>query len=57
MQSYSLDILADDVANLANIPYGASIKKGSFFDNDELVRKYFLPGNVKAKFQRLGLLG
>ena len=36
-------LLTDDVANLAMILYGKSIQDGTFFDDTELVDKYFLP--------------
>ena len=48
--------LTDDVANLAMIPYGKAVQDGTFFDNEELVGKYFLPTTYAQEvFKNLNL--
>ena len=55
----SLDTIfsPEDVANLAHSYYKEAVMSGSFFDDDSLVKKYFLhTHDVKALFCRLRLI-
>ena len=47
----------EDVANLAHSYYKEAVMSGSFFDDDSLVKKYFLhTHDVKALFRHLRLI-